>query len=152
MSKRFRRWLPPAWPTRVGRARVLVEDRDGGQAAAAEWCLRRAGFEVATCPGPEELPGGHCRLVTEGSCALVAGADVVYSNLGVRRSDCRQVLAAQRSRYPTKRVVVEMSEPDMVAAGKALEGCIRLTMPATSRRLVAAVTTALLDTETAASR
>lgn len=152
MKLRLHQWLPPAWPTRVGRARVLVEDEDGGHAAAAEWCLRRAGFEVAHCPGPEHLPAGRCPLVTQGSCALVAGADVVYSTLGVRRAAGRKVLAAQRAHYPATPVVVELPEPELVAAGDALDGCLRLSCPATSGRLLAAITSALLDTTPTAPR
>lgn len=62
-------------------ARILVEHADGAARWALTGALERAGFEVAVCSGPDELPDHRCPLVETGRCDLVEGADVVVTGL-----------------------------------------------------------------------
>ena len=65
------------WPD---RPRVLIEDPDLESGLTTAQALRRAGYTVAICRGPE--PDEYCPLVGPFDCALVAGADIVVSGVG----------------------------------------------------------------------
>lgn len=67
----------PPWPDGDG-PRVLVE-ADGGH-WFAEQALRRAGYEVAVCPGPRGRRS-PCPLLSDRACPLVDGADLVVTAL-----------------------------------------------------------------------
>jgi hypothetical protein len=92
------------WP---GRPRVLIEDPDLESSLASAWALRRAGYTVAICRGPE--PDEYCPLVGPHDCALVTGADVVIAGLGP------EIDAAVRERHPDK-PVVQPAPPDQLVS------------------------------------
>jgi hypothetical protein len=99
---------PWQWP---GRPRVLIEDPDLDAGLAAAWALRKAGYTVAICRGPE--PDEYCPLVGPGDCTLVVGADVVVSGVGP------EIEAAVRRRHPGTAVVSPQSPETIVAAVEA---------------------------------
>jgi hypothetical protein len=91
------------WP---GRPRILIEDPDLEAGLATAWALRRAGYTVAICRGPE--PDSYCPLVGTDDCALVVGADVIISGVG------REVEDAVRRRHPGKPVVQPAPPAELV--------------------------------------
>jgi hypothetical protein len=99
------------WP---GRPRVLIEDPDLESSLASAWALRRAGYTVAICRGPE--PDEYCPLVGPDDCGLVAEADVVVAGLGP------EIEAAVRRRHPGKPVVQPSAPNELVAAVRAALG------------------------------
>jgi hypothetical protein len=118
---------------------VLVEDPDGATRSSAARVLERAGFEVAACPGPDADAGRYCPEVRDGSCPLVAGADVVYTNLPWQLPDSREVLRAHRRCSPRTPVVVEICEPQVSQVGDLLDGCQVVHVPSGSATMLGAV-------------
>jgi hypothetical protein len=95
------------------RPRALIEDADLGSALATASALRRAGYAVAICRGPE--PDEYCPLVGAYDCALVAGADVVVSSLG------EEIEEAVQRRHPSTPLVTSVDPETVVAAvGRAI--------------------------------
>lgn len=128
-----------SWPAPKGeRVRVLVEDADGAARWAWTRVLERAGYEVATCGGPD-ANGGVCRLVDSGRCGLVDGADVVVYNLNAARAANAAVLDALRERAAHVPTVVVMPEPDIPRHRERLAGCVVLPAPPTASDVVDAV-------------
>ena len=110
---RKKRIDPGVW--RVSdRPRALIEDADFGFALSTATTLRRAGYAVAICRGPE--PDEYCPLVGAHECALVAGADVVVSGLG------DEIEAAVRRRHPSIPVVQPADSETLVASVKQAIG------------------------------
>ncbi len=99
------------WP---GRPRVLIEDPDLESSLASAWALRRAGYTVAICRGPE--PDEYCPLVGPHDCALVAGADLIVSGVG------QEITEAVRRRHPGKPVLQPSAPETLVAAVDAALG------------------------------
>ncbi len=93
------------WP---GRPRILIEDPDLEAGLATAWALRRAGYTVAICRGPE--PDAYCPLVGTDDCALVVGADVIVSGVGP------EVEEAVRRRHPGKPVIQPAAPTELVQA------------------------------------
>lgn len=123
--------------------RVLVEHADGAMTWAAERILRRAGFEVSTCNGPEHLPGHRCPLVAEGRCDLVDTSDVVVFGLGTEHVG---ILRAERTTAPSTPVVIEGLASDIDEFGWDATGCEVVSPAGTGVALVAAVERALART------
>jgi hypothetical protein len=95
------------------RPRALIEDADFGSALATASVLRRAGYAVAICRGPE--PDEYCPLVGAHDCELVAGADVVVCSLG------EEIEEAVQRRHPSTPVVTSVDPETAVAAvGQAI--------------------------------
>ena len=70
----------PSWPSRKGgegRPRVLMVGRSSKHGRRTEDLLRRAGYEVRACAGPEgsleTFPYGGCGLLNEGDRGLANG-------------------------------------------------------------------------------
>lgn len=105
------------------RPTVLVESwRPGAREAQAER-LRRAGFEVTTCPGPRRMADAGCPLAATGECDLVAAADAVVYDLDLDDAQDREVLWLLRSSYPDLPVVVEVTRPVANRHRHLLIGC-----------------------------
>lgn len=127
------------WPAPRGeRLRVVVEDADGAERWACTRVLQRAGYDVATCGGPD-ANGGACRLVDTGRCGLVEGADVVVYNLSTARDANVAVLDALRERAAHVPTVVVIPEPDIARHRERLTNCVVVCAPLTSTDLVEAV-------------
>jgi hypothetical protein len=91
--------------------RVLVELADPGARQFHTELFRAHGFEVAACGGPHTLGEAGCPLVTQGSCALVDAADVVYFDLDLNDEAEVAVFDALRSAVvPEMPVVVEVPQ------------------------------------------
>lgn len=84
------------WNWNSGSPRVLLECTPHDSPDIIAEVIRRDGYEVAVCTGPDrEHP---CDLLEHGSCALVGDADVVVNLLGSQTGNeiGRQVVAARR--------------------------------------------------------
>ncbi len=88
---------PSQWGFRE-RPRALIENGDGDAALAQAELLRRAGYAVAICAGPNERE--RCPLVMGEPCALVAGADVVVCSLGHEHPEVPDALRAGHPELP----------------------------------------------------
>jgi len=129
----------PAFSAERGRApRILVESRDLAERWAIEVILRRAGFEPASCGGPEVLPGGRCPLVAGSGCPAFTAADAVFCRLDLADAANEQILQTLKSEAGRRRVVVEVPSPRARKLAGLLEGCVVLPMPATSAAIVEA--------------
>ena len=144
MWKRRRAWEAGTWGDRVGWARVLVEDSDGAEREACEHALRKAGYDVASCGGPEVMGHRYCPLVQTGECALVDGADVVYNNLRLGNPANRDVVRAHRNRARTP-LVIEVPAPDITRYHPLLVTSTIVRAPARQNDVVGAVGEAVLS-------
>ena len=134
------RLSPQPWPW-VGQPRVLIEHPDESAGLALASILRRAGYAVAVCPGPEQSE--HCPLTGPEGCAVAHGADVVVSSLGLERLEAREVLQALRLRRPETPLVVEVPPGDNADWRDLLEGCDLIVSPVVPEQLVTCVRAAL---------
>jgi DNA-binding response OmpR family regulator len=132
------RLRPQPWPW--PGPRVLLENPDERAGLASTSALRWAGFAVAVCPGPKG--DGWCPLPRDDGCALVRGADVIVSSLGLARPEGREVLAALRARSPETPVLVEVGDEEAGEHADSLSGCTLLPSPVEPEQLVAAVVAA----------
>lgn len=131
--------VPGKWPTRSGRARVLVEDADGASQWAVRGILAQARYDVAVCDGPERLPKHRCPLVTDGRCSLAEGADVVLNSLPLTHEPNRDLLDALRARLPETPVIVEETRLRASRYQDAMGGCRLLPAPTNGRAILTAV-------------
>lgn len=144
MWSRSRTLNPQPWPW-PERPRVLVENPDDAAGLASASILRRAGYAVAVCCGPAERrrPPERCPLVGPDGCALVHGADVIVSSLGLERPEGRAVVQALRARYPETPLVVEVAPGEADRYRQALDGCDVIPSSVTPEQLLTAVRGAL---------
>lgn len=140
MRSRSARVSPQPWPW-VGQPRVLIEHRDESAGLELASVLRRAGYAVAVCPGPERAQ--DCPLAGPEGCAVAHGADVIVSSLGIDRPETREVLRALRLRLPGTPLIVEAPAGEKAEWQDVLEGCDLLTSPVVPEQLVASVQAAL---------
>ncbi|HMS13679.1 MAG TPA: hypothetical protein PKD80_11295 [Microthrixaceae bacterium] len=84
------------WTWKSGSPRVLLECAPHDSPDIIAEVIRREGYEVAVCTGPDQ--SHPCDLLEHGSCALVGDADVVVNLLGSQTGNeiGRQVAAARR--------------------------------------------------------
>lgn len=68
------------WTWKSGSPRVLLECAPHDSPDIIAEVIRREGYEVAVCTGPDQ--SHPCDLLEHGSCALVGDADVVVNLLG----------------------------------------------------------------------
>lgn len=129
MWHRSRTLDPGSWADRTDRPRVLIEDPDGAVLSSCEEFLRRDGFDVAVCRGPQADGVHHCPLVTSGECSLTDGADVIYTALSWHDPKSREVLQAIRARHPQTPVVVEIPQPQVERFADLLAGCQLVLVP-----------------------
>jgi hypothetical protein len=117
---------------------VLVENPDGAYLSAQAAVLRAAGYEVATCVGPEEAGAAavDCPLLAGRRCPLVDGADVVVSTSSL--TGCREILAAM-SASDCPPVVLEAPPPSFDRYRDVAGDAVLLPYPVTAGRLRGAV-------------
>ncbi len=75
---------------------VLFESPDGAEAHAAWKLLRRNGYRMTWCPGPQGGFSPECALSATGHCPLVDEADAVVSALDLRDPRVRERGACPR--------------------------------------------------------
>lgn len=140
MTTRAKALRPQPWPW-TGRARILIEhpDRETGLAYAST--LRQTGYAVAVCPGPDA--GEGCPLVGRDGCAIADGADLVFSGLGLERSETRDVVRALKTESPGTALVVEVAAGDAERWPGILEGCEVVVGPVAPQELPSVVGRAL---------
>lgn len=123
MSPTTRLAVPRFGSVRGGVPRVVVEECDPRLRDIAGSHLRRSGFEVALCGGPERLSRRRCPVEEGGGCPAIDGADVVVSSL--RRDTPRHVavVAGLRRRYPDTPLLIVA--PPLIAYRhrRLLDGC-----------------------------
>jgi hypothetical protein len=98
--------------------RLLIESREPGLDISNFDAFRSAGFAVTVCEGP----GSHaaeCAVVRDGSCPLLAEADVALFDLDSDPDIRSEVLAAMRAARPDLPIVVRSKAPP----GAAAHGC-----------------------------
>ena len=72
---------------------------------------------------PQADSATRCPLHQLEPCALVQGADVVVTALGLGREDGRDVLHGLRTRYPSTPLVVEATVSESLELADELAGC-----------------------------
>jgi hypothetical protein len=132
-------WRFGQWP------RILIEHPGPHAGLELATALRSAGYTVAVCRGPDAAadPATRCPLHRLEPCAIVEGADVVVTALGLDREDARGVLRGLRTSYPSKPLVVEATVANALDLADELHGCTVLPEGADPSRVVAAVREAL---------
>ena len=128
---------PQPQPWRWDHPRVLVEHPDEATGLAIAAGLRYAGYAVGVCPGPHGH--GRCPLTGPAGCAPAHDADLLVCSLGYEQDGAREILRELRMRYPDTPLLVEV--PAQVDADLAalLEGCHRLSAPASPEQIVTAI-------------
>ncbi len=132
---------PPVWSGRVG-CRVLIEASDWAKQDSLSRLLQQAGYQTATCDGPEGT-NSRCPLVAHGTCDACHHSDVVIH--AFRHSDPRnrEVLMNLRSRFPDTPIIVEVPAPRAERYPADFEGCSVISQPMTAESLLDAIVEAL---------
>jgi hypothetical protein len=135
---------PGPWRFAQG-PRVLIEHPDPNAGLDLAIALRNAGCAVAICRGPDAAadPATRCPLHQLEPCALVQGADVVVTALGLGREDGRDVLHGLRTRYPSTPLVVEATVSESLELADELAGCTVVPIDAGPASVATAVTNVL---------
>lgn len=115
--------VPPATPAPAGRHHVVIEDAGLGAGRLTAASLRRAGYDVTLCGGPELLARRRCPLEEGTACPAVATADVVVANLEAGTGRQVAVVAALRARDPEIPVVVLAAPTVAHRHRRLLDGC-----------------------------
>jgi hypothetical protein len=136
---------PDEWPSRAGRARVLIEHPDPAALWAEAEAMRDAGYDVAVCTGPTKTFERSrlkqaCPLLVNGHCSLVEQADVVVTTTDLGES--RSVLAALSERR-TPPLVIESSKSVLDRGGYEIGDATIIEVPVTEETLLAAVSEVL---------
>ena len=131
---------PQPWPW-SGRARVLVEHADEAAGLAFASALRRAGYAVAVCPGPESPD--LCPLAGHEGCAIAHDADAVFFSLGLGGPATREILQALKTSFPNTPIVVEATAREAGEWRELVEGCELVPPSVTPDQLVTLVGDAL---------
>jgi hypothetical protein len=118
------------------RRRVVIEHDDGAWQSAAARALERAGFDVACCGGPRQLPRGRCPLVEGTGCPLIDQADVVVNGLGLRDPANRALLEALEATHPEIPLVVEAPRSALAAFADELDRCHTVPFPVRSSKVL----------------
>jgi CheY-like chemotaxis protein len=144
MRKRTLTIEPGPWRFATG-PRVLIEHPDPSAGLDLATAVRNAGCTVAICRGPDAAadPATRCPLHRLEPCAVVEGADVVVTALGLEREDGRDVLRGLRARYPSTPLVVAATVSMSLELKDELTGCTVVPEDAEPASVAAAVTNIL---------
>lgn len=93
----------------AGLVRVLVECPPAGSPTVAAEVIRRAGYLVRVCEGPDRRH--PCPMVRGEGCPLVDEADVVVNLMNSDTFRRQEVLGAVTARRHPPAVVAEVAEP-----------------------------------------
>lgn len=143
MPRPFRRRKPPGqssdWSSPPERPRVLVELDDVTELDVVADILTDAGYDVATCEGPDKRAHTQCDLLATGTCTLAVHADIVYHGLRMTDEDHREVLASLADRFPDTPVIVEAPAPALERYADLVRGHHLVRFPATREAVLEAV-------------
>jgi len=135
------------WPDQAlgadDRPMVLFECADGAEAHAAWQLLRRNGYRMTWCPGPQ---GGffspQCALSAAGHCPLVEEADAVVSALDLRDPGCEEVVRALHAQARETPVVVVAPKRSAARWAEEVPDCEVVAGPLSSKVLIRALSVA----------
>lgn len=127
------------------RPRVLIEHPDPDRGLELGTAIRRAGFTVGVCTGPDAAadPATRCPLHRLQPCVGVEGADLVVTALDLETKDGRGVLRGLRTRYATTPLVVMATVGEAIEFEDVLQGCTVVAVDADPEEVTAAVVDAL---------
>ena len=128
------------WPS-TKRPRVLIEHPDPDNALELAAAIRRQGFTVGICRGPDaaaDLPT-RCPLHDLEPCVAVQGADVVVMALDLEAREARAVVEGLRVRYASRPLVVLATVAQTLELGDVLDGLTVLPVDAEPSRVADAV-------------
>lgn len=98
--------MDPTLTSEPPATRVLLECAEHDDPDVIAGVLRRAGYEVTVCTGPEHR---RCDLLAAGSCDRVDGAEVVVNLLSTRVGD--EIAATVAAAHGGRGLVVELGVP-----------------------------------------
>jgi len=134
------------WPDEVpdddGMPTVLFESPDGAEAHAAWKLLRRNGYRMTWCPGPQGGFSPECALSATGHCQLVDEADAVVSALDLRDPVCEKIVRALNAQAPGTPVVVVTEKRSATHWAEAAPDCEVVAGPLSSKVLIRALSVA----------
>lgn len=128
------------WPYPEG-PRVLIEHPKPDVALELAAAIRKAGYAVGICRGPDATadPAARCPLHRLEPCLAVEGADLVVSMLDLEKEEGREVVRGLRTRYPSTPLVLAATVSETLALGELLDGCTVVPVSAAPEQVVAAV-------------
>jgi hypothetical protein len=113
----------PQFTSGGDRPRAVVEDADPTGRRATERELRREGWEVLGCCGPETLARRRCPVEEGRGCPAVRDADLVVTTLRDERGRLPGVLRGLRETHAEVPVIVRAPAHVAHARRRDLEGC-----------------------------
>ena len=137
-----RGWPDEAAGNADGGPMVLFESPDGAEAHAAWKLLRRNGYRMTWCPGPQGGFSPQCALLASGRCPLVDEADAVVSALDLRDPRCGDVVRALGAQAPDTPVVVVAPKRAAAHWAEEVPGCGVVAGPLSSKVLIRALSVA----------
>lgn len=96
----------PVWPSADARPRVLLEGATIRWHGAAE--LAELGFDVVSCPGPEQPGRPPCPALSGHGCPLAAGADAIVIAYRPDSEITERLVAAHADLHPGVGVIVDL--------------------------------------------
>ena len=126
---------------------VLFESPDGAEAHAAWKLLRRNGYRMTWCPGPQGGFSPECALSATGHCPLVDEADAVVSALDLRDPLCEKVVRALDAQAPDTPVVVVAPKRSAAHWAEEVPDCEVVAGPLSSKVLIRALSVARAPTQ-----
>ena len=142
-----------SWPDEAhdddGGPLVLFESPDGAEAHAAWTLLRRNGYRMTWCPGPQGGFSPECALSATGHCPLVDEADAVVSALDLRDPLCAKVARALDAQADETPVVVVAPKRSAAHWAEEVPDCEVIAGPLSSKVLIRALSVARAPTATA---
>ena len=105
------------------RPRAVVEDADPAGRRNAERELRRAGYEVLGCCGPETLARRRCPVEEGEACPAISDADLVITTLRDATGRLPRVLRRLRETHADVPTVVRAPAPVAHGLRHELVGC-----------------------------
>ncbi len=121
---------------------VLFESPDGAEAHAAWKLLRRNGYRMTWCPGPQGGFSPECALTATGHCPLVDEADAVVSALDLRDARCGNVARALDAQAAQTPVVVVAPKRSAAHWAEETPDCEVIAGPLSSKVLIRALSVA----------
>jgi len=136
-NRQRRTWT---WRPDSASPRVLLECAPQDSPAIIADSVRRAGYDVAVCTGPDD--NHPCDLLADGACTLVDEADVVVNLLGNQDGDRIGAHVSSARRPPA--LVIETGPTSVTRpADVPAQGSVTITKRVTRTQLLASIRDAL---------